>query len=140
VFWIDANLAEDPPVRPRVIRHEGIRLRHLLPRGPLVVGAIDLGRLDAGFEYRALIGVALAFAWRRSRLITVDDRVQHVGSRSRDVDADAPAILRQREPVARFGPAVSAVGGFPDGAFAVAGLVARIAPLAPDALPGSRVQ
>ncbi len=140
VLRIDTNLAEHPTVRTRVPRHERVRLRDFSPGCSLVVRAVNLRGLDPRLEHRPLVGVALSFARRSSRLVAVDERVEHVRARPRDVDADPSAILRHREPGGRLRPAVAAVGGLPHPAFAVTGLNARIAPLAPDPLPRGRVE
>ena len=82
----------------------------------------------------------LAGPHRPALLVVVDDRVEHVRIRARDVDADAPAELRRREAVVHRRPRRARVGRLPDAAFVVAGLDARVAPLAPDALPHRRVE
>ena len=147
VRWIDADLPEHPAVRAglpvvQVVRH-GLVLPARLPPGLAgVVGPIHVRALDEALirGHRAAVRIPLARFRFPADLVVVDERVQRVRLRSRDVDADAAAELCGRQTLVHLGPRAAAVGRLHHAALVVAGLHARVAPLAADALPRGRVQ
>ena len=137
---IDANLAEHPAVGGRVFAHVLVGGADFAPRLAAVVAAIDFRSLDPRFHDRAAVRVALAFLRGPAGFVAVDEGVEHFRVRGGGVEADPAAHRCRRQAAVRVGPAAAAVCRFPDAALARARLDARVAPLAPRALPGCRVQ
>src|SRR6476660_1073733 len=126
VLGIHSNLAEYPAIGARVGRHERIRLGYLAPTRSAIVASIDLGAVNPRFHDRPLVGIALPFSRRSARFVTIDERVEHAGIRSADVDSDPAAILSERQTSVGLGPGLAAVAGLPDAALLVTGLDARV--------------
>src|SRR5690606_32209117 len=139
VVRVDADLAEHPAVRAADALHVLILLADPPPRRAPVIRAVDRGAADDGRSGPA-VRVGLARTRLPCDLVVVDPRVQHVGVRARDVDADAAAELRRRQPLVDRLPRLAAIRAAVDAAAVVAGLDARVVPLATRALPGRGVQ
>ena len=140
VDGIDANLAEHPAVGGRVFAHVLVGGADFPPRLAAVVAAIDFRSPDPRFHDRAAVRVALAFLRGPAGFVAVDEGVEHFRVRGGGVEADPAAHRCRRQAAVRVGPAAAAVCRFPDAALARARLDARVAPLAPHALPRCRVQ
>src|SRR5262245_29190196 len=137
---VDSDLPEHPAVGSRMAAHVLVALADFPPGGALVVGPVDLGRLDARFDNRPAVRVPLALAGRPARIVVVDERIEHARIRQRHVQADPAAELRRRQALARVGPGFSAVGALPDATLGRSRLHAWIAPLAPGALPRGGIE
>src|SRR5215207_5807125 len=116
-------------------RHELVGIARLAPGRAAIVGAVDLRGLDPGLVDRTAVRVDLVLLRRPAGIVVVHERIQDLRVGARDVDTDAAAKLRRRQPGVRLGPRIAAVGRLEDAPFTVARLDAGIAPLPPGALP-----
>ncbi len=124
-----------------ILRHPGRRHPVVLqfPGGAAVVRAEHRRALDhrAG---RQPVRVQLVRRRFAQDLVVVDERVDHVRLRARDIDSDPTPVPGLRQTVVDRRPRASAIRRLVDAASRVALLVARVVPLLPYPLPRRRVQ
>ena len=131
---VDPHLTEYPAICAAEPLHVLVFFTYAAPRAAAVIRTEQSSTFDH-WATRAAVRVGLAFGSRTRGLIVVDERVDDVGVRSRNIDTNAAAIPCLGKTVIDLLPIGARVSGLIDTASPVVRLVSWIVPLLAHSLP-----
>jgi len=136
---VDGDLTEHPAVGATQPEHVVVQLGGPAPVRAAIVGAVH-GRTANHRTGRATVCVGVVLFGFPGGLVAVDERVDDVGVRPRDVETDTAAELRLGQPVVEGLPGRTAVGRLVNRRTVIVRLVARVVPRLANPLPGRGVE